>query len=312
MVRVPASAGTLERLQEGTRVERIGFVGLGTMGAAMAANLRRAGFELTVWNRTPGRSDPLVELGARRAATPAEAAGSSDIVVLCVSDTPDVDAVLFGGDGVADGMRAGGLVIDCSTVSPDATRGFATRLRQRGIGLVDAPVSGGSEGAKQATLTIFVGGDPADVERAMPVLAAMGRTITHFGPVGSGQAVKAVNQVVIAGAYLGVAEGIVLALKAGLDAGAVVAALGGGAARSWVLENRSGRMIDNDYPLGFRTSLHLKDLAIALELARSVGATLPVAGLAAQLESGLVARGHGDEDMSNLARAIRGLSGLEG
>jgi 3-hydroxyisobutyrate dehydrogenase len=223
-----------------------------------------------------------------------------------------VEAVVLGPDGVGAGLAAGGLVIDCSTISPAATARIAAALRERGIGFVDAPVSGGSEGAKQATLTIFVGGEPADAERARPILEAMGRTITHFGPAGSGQAVKAVNQVVIAGAYLGVAEGIVLALKAGLDAEAVAAALGGGAARSWVLENRSGRMIDNEYPLGFRTSLHLKDLAIALELARSVGATLPVAGLAAQLESGLVARGRGDEDMSNLARAIRALSGLDG
>ena len=293
-------------------MERIGVVGLGTMGAAMAANLRRAGFEVTAWNRTPGRAGDLVALGATEAASPAEAAKASDIVVICVSDTPDVEAVLLGPDGVAEGLAAGGLVIDCSTISPAATTKFATALRERGIGFVDAPVSGGSEGAKNATLTIFVGGEPADVERARPVLEAMGRTITHFGPAGSGQAVKAVNQVVIAGAYLGVAEGIVLALKAGLDAQAVAAALGGGAARSWVLENRSGRMIDNEYPLGFRTSLHLKDLAIALDLARSLGATLPVAGLAAQLESGLVARGKGDEDMSNLARAIRGLSGLDG
>ena len=293
-------------------MERIGFVGLGTMGAAMAANLRRAGFEVTAWNRTPGRAEDLVALGGSEAGSPADVARASDVVVVCVSDTPDVEAVILGPDGVGEGLAAGGLVIDCSTISPAATGRIAATLRERGIGFVDAPVSGGSEGARQATLTIFVGGEPADAQRAQPVLEAMGRTITHFGPAGSGQAVKAVNQVVIAGAYLGVAEGIVLALKAGLDAEAVAAALGGGAARSWVLENRSGRMIDNEYPLGFRTSLHLKDLAIALELARSVGATLPVAGLAAQLESGLVARGRGDEDMSNLARAIRGLSGLDG
>jgi 3-hydroxyisobutyrate dehydrogenase len=173
-------------------------------------------------------------------------------------------------------------------------------------------MSGGSEGAKHGTLTFFVGGEPADAERANPVLAAMGKTITHFGPAGNGQAVKAVNQVVIAGIYLGVAEGMILAMKAGLDPTSVVAALGGGVAKSWILENRSAKMIANDYPLGFRTSLHLKDLVIALELARSTGATLPVASLAAQLESGLVARGYGDEDMSNLARAIRSLSGMEG
>ena len=184
--------------------------------------------------------------------------------------------------------------------------------REQGVGFVDAPVSGGSEGAKNATLTIFVGGDPAGVERARPVLAAMGRTITHFGPAGSGQAVKAVNQVTIAGVYLAVAEGMVLAMKAGLDPEAVVSALGGGVAGSWILTNRSARMIQNEYPLGFRTSLHLKDLAIALDLARGLGASLPVAALAAQLEAGLLARGYGDEDMSNLARAIRSLSGLDG
>lgn len=293
-------------------MERIGFVGLGTMGAAMAANLRRAGSPLTVWNRTPGRAGALVELGAGEAATPAEVARLADIIVTCVSDTPDVDAVLFGEHGVAEGLARGGLVIDCSTISPSATAGFAARLAGAGIGFADAPVSGGSEGAKLATLTIFVGGEVADVERARPVLAAMGRTITHFGPAGSGQAVKAINQVVLAGTYLGVAEGMVLALKAGLDPQAVADALGGGAAKSWVLENRSSRMIQNDYPLGFRTSLHLKDLAIALDLARGVGASLPVTALAAQLEAGLVARGHGDEDMSNLARAIRSLSALDG
>jgi 3-hydroxyisobutyrate dehydrogenase len=223
-----------------------------------------------------------------------------------------VEAVLFGPNGVAEGLAAGGLVIDCSTISPGATVRFADRLAAAGIGFVDAPVSGGSEGARNATLTIFAGGEPGAVERARPVLAAMGKTITHFGPAGSGQAVKAVNQVVIAGVYLAVAEGMVLAMRAGLDPDAVVTALGGGVAGSWILANRSGKMIRNDYPLGFRTSLHLKDLSIALEMARGLGVSLPVSALAAQLEAGLVARGYGDEDMSNLARAIRSLSGLEG
>jgi 3-hydroxyisobutyrate dehydrogenase len=293
-------------------VERIGFVGLGTMGAAMAANVRRAGFELTVWNRSAGRAEDLVALGAREAPTAADVAGASDVIVTCVSDTPDVEAVLFGPGGVAEGAARGSLVIDCSTISPAATAGFAARLAKADIGFVDAPVSGGSEGARQATLTIFVGGDPEAVERARPVLEAMGRTITRFGPAGSGQAVKAVNQVVIAGVYLAVAEGMVLAMKAGLDPEAVASALGGGVAGSWILANRSGKMIRNDYPLGFRTSLHLKDLGIALEMARGLGVSLPVSALAAQLEAGLVARGYGDEDMSNLARSIRSLSGLEG
>ncbi len=176
--------------------------------------------------------------------------------------------------------------------------------------MVDAPVSGGSEGARKATLSIFVGGEAADVERARPVLQALGTTITHVGPIGSGQAVKAVNQVILAGTYLGVAEGIVLAMKAGLDVEQVVGALGGGAAQSWVLANRSGRMLENDYPLGFKVTLHRKDLGIALGLAGETGASLPVTELAAELEDGLVDRGHGEDDMSALARSIRGRSGL--
>lgn len=291
--------------------EVVAFLGLGTMGAAMAANLARAGFAVTVWNRTADRAPELSELGVQRAATPAEAVADAGIAVICVSDTADVEAVLFGGDGVVDGARPGTLIIDCSTIAPSGSWDFAARLRERDLRMVDAPVSGGSEGARNATLTIFVGGDDEDVERAQPVLGALGRTITHVGPIGAGQAVKAVNQVILAGTYLGVAEGIVLAMKAGLDVEQVVGALGGGAAQSWVLANRSGRMIDNDYPLGFKVALHRKDLGIALELAGQLGAALPVSALAAQLESGLIARGHGDDDMSALARAIRGLSALE-
>ena len=292
-------------------MERVAFLGLGTMGSAMAANLARADFPLVAWNRTADRAPGLAELGVQTAANPADAASRAEIVVICVSDTPDVEAVLFGPDGVVDGARAGTLVIDCSTIAPSGSWDFAARLRERGLSMVDAPVSGGSEGARNATLTIFVGGDEADVERARPVLAALGRTITHVGPIGAGQAVKAVNQVILAGTYLGVAEGIVLAIKAGLDVEQVVGALGGGAAQSWVLANRSGRMLDNDYPLGFKVALHRKDLGIALDLANQLGASLPVSALAAQLESGLIARGHGDDDMSALARAIRGLSGLD-
>jgi 3-hydroxyisobutyrate dehydrogenase len=293
-------------------MQRVAFLGLGTMGAAMAANLARAGFPVTAWNRTAGRAPELQELGVEAASSPAEAASSAEIVVVCVSDTPDVEAVLFGPGGVVEGAKRGTLIVDCSTIAPSGSWGFAARLKEHGLSMVDAPVSGGSEGAKNATLTIFVGGDEADVERARPVLSAMGRTITHVGPIGAGQAVKAVNQVILAGTYLGVAEGIVLAIKAGLDVEQVVGALGGGAAQSWVLANRSGRMIDNDYPLGFKVALHRKDLAIALELAAQLGAVLPVSALAAQLETGLVASGHGDDDMSALARAIRALSALDG
>lgn len=289
----------------------VAFIGLGTMGVAMAANLARAGFAVTAWNRTAGKAADLLELGVTEAPTAAAAAARADIVVICVSDTPDVEAVLFGADGVVDGAKPGTLIIDCSTIAPSGSWDFAARLRERDLRMIDAPVSGGSEGARNATLTIFVGGDERDVEHARPVLGALGRTITHVGPIGAGQAVKAVNQVILAGTYLGVAEGIVLAMKAGLDVEQVVGALSGGAAQSWVLANRSGRMLDNEYPLGFKVALHRKDLAIALELAGQLGAALPVSALAAQLESGLIARGHGEDDMSALARAIRGLSGLD-
>jgi 3-hydroxyisobutyrate dehydrogenase len=291
-------------------VERIGFLGLGTMGAAMAGHLARSGRPLTVWNRTPGRAADLVAAGATEAADPAAVAAASDVILVCVSDTPDVEAVLFGPAGLAAGVRAGSLVIDCSTIAPGATRDMATRLAALGVDLADAPVSGGSEGAQKATLTIFVGADDAVFERARPILEVIGRTITHVGPIGSGQAVKAVNQVILAGAYLGVAEGIVLALKSGLDVEQVVAALGGGAAQSWVLANRSGRMLANDYPLGFKVELHLKDLGIALGLAAESGAELPVTELCAEIERALVAGGHGDEDMSAVARRIRALAGL--
>jgi 3-hydroxyisobutyrate dehydrogenase len=290
---------------------RVGFAGLGTMGVAMAANLVRAGFTVTVWNRTPGRASSLLDAGAGEAADPAALAETSDVVVICVSDTPHVEEVLFAERGVAAGARPGMLVIDCSTIAPGSTRSFAARLAERGVALVDAPVTGGSEGAQKGTLSILVGGAAEDVAHARPVLEAMGTTITHFGPVGSGQVAKAVNQVVIATGYLAVAEGLVLAMKSGLDPEQVVAALSGGVASSWILANRSGRMIANDYPLGFKVALHRKDLAIALALARELGVSLPGSSLVAALEDSLVGRGHGEEDQSSIARIIRGLSGLE-
>ena len=290
---------------------RVGFVGLGTMGGAMAANAAKAGFEVSAWNRSAGRAIDLHDLGVSIAESPAAVAAASDVVITMVSDTPDVEAVLFGPDGVAQGAATGSLVVDMSTISPSSTRDFAERLAKQGVAMLDAPVSGGSEGAKKATLSIFVGGDAADLERARPVLESLGTTITHVGPIGAGQAVKAVNQVILAGTYLGVAEGIVLALKSGLDVDQVVGALSGGAAQSWVLTNRSGRMKDNDYPLGFKVALHRKDLGIALGMARELGAALPISALCESIEAGLMGQGHSDDDMSAVARSIRALSGLE-
>jgi 3-hydroxyisobutyrate dehydrogenase len=290
--------------------ERIGFVGLGTMGLFMAANLARAGFSLTVWNRTASRADDVVALGATLAGTPVEVGRNADIVIACLTDSPQVEAVLFEPNGLAEGLAKGSLFIDCSTLSPLKAVEFAERLAGTGVSMLDAPVSGGSEGAKNAALSIMVGGDEASFARASAVLAAMGKSITHLGPIGAGQWAKAINQVILSGVYLGVAEGVTLGLKAGLDVEKVVSAIKGGAAGSWVLENRSGRMIEDDYPLGFKISLHRKDLGIGLELAHSVGAALPVASLAATFEDGLIAQGYGDDDNSALARPIRKLSGL--
>ncbi len=290
---------------------RVGFIGLGTMGAAMAANLLRAGHQLTVWNRTAGRAGELVAAGAVEARDPASVAAASEVVVVCVADTPDVEAVVLGPRGVAEGAAPGSLVIDCSTIAPAGARRVARALREHEVRFIDAPVTGGSEGARNATLAILVGGEAEDVERARPILGVLGRTVTHMGPVGAGQATKAVNQVILAGAYLGVAEGMVLAMKAGLDPGRVAEALSGGAAQSWVLANRSGRMIAGRYPLGFKVELHRKDLGIALEMGRETGVALPVSALCEQLETGLIVRGHGDEDMSALARPLRELAGLD-
>jgi 3-hydroxyisobutyrate dehydrogenase len=289
----------------------VGFVGLGTMGGAMAANAARAGFEVSAWNRTPGRAGELEDLGVSILQSPSAVAAASEIVITMVSDTPDVEAVLFGPNGVAEGAKAGTLVVDMSTISPSATRGFAERLAANKVAMVDGPVSGGSEGAKKGTLSIFIGGEAADLERARPVLESLGTTITHVGPIGAGQAAKAVNQVILAGTYLGVAEGIVLAIKSGLDVEQLVQALSGGAAQSWVLTNRSGRMLANDYPLGFKVALHRKDLGIALGLARENGASLPVSALCEAIEAGLIGQGHADDDMSAVARSIRALSGLD-
>ena len=290
--------------------ERIGFVGLGTMGQFMAMNLTRAGYPLTVWNRTSERAQPVVELGATQAPTPADVARASDIVVSCLTDSPQVEEVLFGEHGLAEGFSSGSLFVDCSSISPTKAEEFAQRLSVKGVAALDAPVTGGSEGAKNATLSILVGGSDQDFDRAAPILNAMGRSITHLGGVGAGQWAKAINQVILSGVYLGVAEGVTLGLKAGLDVERVLGALRGGAAGSWVLENRSARMINDDYPLGFKISLHRKDLGIGLELAHQVGAVLPVTALAASLEDGIIAQGFGDDDNSALARPIRKLSGL--
>ncbi len=290
---------------------RVTFIGLGTMGAPMALNVLNAGHALTVHNRSREKEAPIVKAGAAPAASPAEAARGAEVVITCVSDTPDVEEIILGETGVIHGAAPGTIVVDMSTVSPGATRRIAARLGDKGVHMLDAPVSGGSEGAQKGTLSIMVGGEDADLAKVRPVLETMGKTITHVGPIGSGQLTKAINQIVVAGTYWGVAEGIALGLKAGLDMGKVVQAVGGGAAGSWAMVNRSGNMIENSYPLGFKLRLHRKDLDIALEVARELGVTLPVTAYVEQAETGLIARGHGDEDISVIARSIRQASGID-
>ncbi|MBF2036984.1 MAG: NAD(P)-dependent oxidoreductase [Leptolyngbyaceae cyanobacterium T60_A2020_046] len=289
---------------------KVAFIGMGTMGVPMALNLLKAGFSVTVHNRTRDREMSVAEAGAQRAESPQAAAMGADVVLTCVSDTPDVEAVLVGPQGVIHGAQPGAIAIDLSTISPMATVALAQVLGQRGVTLLDAPVSGGSEGAKQGTLSIMVGGDAEAFARARPVLASIGRTITHLGPSGSGQITKAINQVIVAGTYWAVAEGITLGLKAGLDMDQVVQAVGGGAAGSWGLTNRSGNMIVNEYPLGFRVRLHQKDLKIALDAAQKLGVALPMAAFVDQAETGLIGRGYGDEDISAIARILREQAGL--
>ncbi len=290
---------------------RIGFIGLGTMGAPMARRLLEAGHDVTVHNRTRQREEALETLGAHRATTPRECARDRELVIIMVSDTPDVQAVVLGEEGAVEGMEAGSVLVDMSTISPATTRLIAAALEDHGVAMLDAPVSGGSEGAARGTLSIMVGGDKAVLERVRSVLDALGTTVTHVGPVGSGQVTKAINQVIIAGTYAAIAEGLALGLAAGIDIEAAHAAVSGGAAGSWGLTNRGPNMIHNHYPLGFRTRLHRKDLGIALASARDLGVAIPLAAYVEQLETSLVKRGYGDEDVSNIARIVRQQAGLD-
>jgi len=273
----------------------------------MAANLLAKGFALTVHNRHREREMALAAAGARRAATPAQAAQAAAVLALCLSDDTAVAEVLLGrgADSVnaaLAGLVPGSLVVDFSTIAPATSRAVAAALAERGVAYLDAPVTGGTEGARAGTLSVLVGGEAADLERVRPVLEAVGRTITHLGPVGAGQEAKAVNQVLVAGCYAAVAEALALGQRLGLPMQAVRLALVDGAAGSWALEHRGGSMLRGEFPLGFRLRLHRKDLAIALEAAAAAGLELPLARQVAAMEDDLIAAGHGDEDVSALAR----------
>jgi 3-hydroxyisobutyrate dehydrogenase len=290
---------------------KVAFIGLGTMGVGMSLNILKAGHDITVHNRTREKEEEVAKEGAKRMESPKKAAEGAEIIVTMVSDTPDVEEVILGANGVIQSAAQGAIVIDMSTISPAATRQMAEELSKKGIKMLDAPVSGGPEGAENGTLAIMVGGDAADFEKALPILEIMGKTVTHVGPIGAGQITKAINQIIISGTYLTVAEGLTLGMKAGLDMQKVIEAISGGAASSWVLHNRGINVVNNTYPLGFRVRLHHKDLRIALDTARELDVTLPATALVAQIENGLIARGYGDDDVSAIGRSIREQSGLE-
>ncbi|MGI9187250.1 MAG: NAD(P)-dependent oxidoreductase [Gaiellales bacterium] len=285
---------------------RVGCIGLGTMGGPMAGHLLDAGHEVAVWNRTAAKGDELVARGARRADSPADAARDADVVVTCVSDSPDLTAVVLGEHGVIEGIRDGAVLLDCSTVSPSAEKELEEALAVKSVEVVDAPLSGGAEGAKNGVCTAFVGGSEAAFATARPILEAFCKTITHLGPTGAGQAAKAVNQIIISGTYASVGEGLAYAEKAGLPMEALVEALSGGAADSWILRTRSPKYISHEYPAGFRTVLHRKDLGIAIYEGETVGLDLRLTRLVAQWQDALIAAGYGEEDSSALGRIGRG------
>lgn len=291
--------------------ERIGFIGLGIMGRGMAHNLLRAGFAVRVWNRTASRMDELVAAGASAAGGPADLAAHSDIIITCVSDTPDVEQVALGAGGVIEGAAPGALLIDTSTISPQASVAIAARLAERGVHMLDAPVSGGSEGAARGTLSVMVGGAAEQVARATPVLQAIGKTITHVGGPGAGQTVKLVNQILVVGNCLAMCEALLFAQAGGVDLGKALAAVAGGAAGSWMLSNRGPQILARDWRPGFTIDLQQKDLRLVLAAADQLGAPLPATAQIAQLYRSLQARGLGAEGNHALIKALEHLAGFE-
>ena len=289
---------------------RLAFVGLGALGLPMAANLHRAGYHLQVHTRSRfSENDPSLHQGDPATATlccasPADAVQGCQALMLCVSDDAAVEAVLWGKNGAGPALVEGSLVIDCSTISPSTSQRMAQRLAHQGVSDLDSPVTGGTEGAKAGTLTVLCGGSDADLDRAMPVLATIGGSIHHFGAVGSGQQVKAVNQVLVAGSYAAVAEAIALGQHLQLPMQQVVDALRNGAAGSWALEHRSNAMLIDHYPLGFKLALHHKDLGIALHAAAEAGLDLPITQAVQAQEQTLMDAGLGDADVSALRRHL--------
>ncbi len=289
---------------------KLGFIGLGVMGAPMAGHLLKGGHTLHVFSRS-GAPAQLLADGAKPSANPAEVARASDVVITMVPDTPDVEKVLFGENGVAMGLSKGKAVIDMSSISPIATKEFAAKIEKLGCDYVDAPVSGGEVGAKAATLSIMVGGSEDAFARVKPIFELMGKNITHVGAVGDGQTAKVANQIIVALNIEAVAEALLFAAKAGADPARVRAALMGGFASSRILEVHGERMIKRTFNPGFRIELHQKDLNLALSSARALGVSLPNTATAQELFNSCVAHGGAAWDHSALARALEMMADFE-
>ena len=291
--------------QLANRQQPVGFVGLGVMGSGMAQCLLRQGWKLQVFARRDAAARPLVEAGAQRAASPEALARECRLVFLCLSDDAAVEQVLFGEAGLAQGLAAGSCVVDTSTIAATSARSFAQRLAPQGVGFLDAPISGGQQGAESGTLACMIGGPAAAVQALREVMGAFCKAITHVGEVGAGQTVKSCNQVAVAGALLGVADAIALARSQGVDPKVMREVLLGGTARSFVLERHGQRVIDGDYQPGFRARLMRKDLRIALATARGAGASLQGAVLAERLVNELCESGRGELDWAALGLLVQ-------
>ncbi len=287
----------------------VGFIGLGIMGGPMAANLVTAGFDVIGYNRSTPAIEKLVAAGGRAARSVAEATRDADVVITMVPDSPDVEAVVLGEDGVLASAAAELLLIDCSTIRPDVSRKVAEAAAGRGVRALDAPVSGGEQGAIDGTLSIMVGGAVADFEAARPVLDAIGKTVVHVGPAGSGQTVKAANQLIVAGTIELVAEAIVFLEAYGVDTEAAIRVLAGGLAGNAILERKAAGMLRREFTPGFRLELHHKDLGIVQAAAREAGVVIPLGAAVSQLVAALVARGDGALDHSGLLKLVQELSG---
>lgn len=287
----------------------VAVIGLGIMGGPMAANLLAAGYDVVGYNRSREKVDRLVERGGRGAADVAEAVRGADVVLTMLPDSPDVEAVVLGEGGVLDVVGEGTLLVDASTIRPDVAVRVAEAARARGVRALDAPVSGGEAGAVEGTLSIMVGGEAADVEAARPVLEAVGSTVVHVGPAGSGQTVKAANQLIVAGTIELVAEALVFLEAHGVDTDAAVRVLAGGLAGNRILDRKGASMIAREFAPGFRVDLHHKDLGIVTSAAREAGVAIPLGALVAQLLGALRAQGHGSLDHSALLLGVEQLSG---